>query len=64
MPFNMASKSSQVQKKNRKSIEKDNEIMQDAVVGESVACMNEIAQKYDLVYIGARSNNTVDITRS
>jgi hypothetical protein len=43
--------------------EKDNEIMQDAVVGESVACMNEIAQKYDLVYIGARSNNTVDITR-
>jgi soluble P-type ATPase len=31
-------------------------------VGDGVACMNELYQKYDIVYIGARSENTVDIT--
>ena len=43
--------------------ENENEIMKDVAVGDSVACMNELAQKYDLVYIGARSKSTVDITK-
>ena len=43
--------------------ENEHEIMKDAVVGDGVICMHEIAQKYDLVYIGARSKNTVEITR-
>lgn len=43
--------------------ETDEEIMKDAVVGGGVACMKEIAQRYDLVYIGARSKNTADVTK-
>ena len=42
--------------------EKENEIMLDTPVGDGVKCMNELHEKYDLVYIGARSENTVEIT--
>jgi hypothetical protein len=43
--------------------EKESEIMKDKPVGDAVRCMNELHKLYDLVYIGARSENTVDITR-
>jgi hypothetical protein len=43
--------------------EKESEIMQDKPVGDAVKCMNELHRLYDLVYIGARSENTVDLTR-
>ena len=43
--------------------EKESEIMKDTAVGDAVVCMLELFEKYDLVYIGARSKNTVDITR-
>jgi len=49
--------------KGTSDFENENEIMKDTAVGESVACMNELAEKYDLVYIGARSKSTVGITR-
>ena len=42
--------------------EKESEIMMDVPVGDGVKCMNELYEKYDLVYIGARSENTVGIT--
>lgn len=45
------------------NFENENEIMKDSVVSDGVTCMNELAQKYDLVYIGARSKNTLDITK-
>ena len=43
--------------------ENENEIMEDAVVGDGAACMKQLAEKYDLVYIGARSKNTAGITK-
>jgi uncharacterized HAD superfamily protein len=43
--------------------EKESEIMRDKPVEDAVKCMNELYKLYDLVYIGARSGNTVDITR-
>jgi len=42
--------------------EKENEIMMDKPVGDGVQCMIELYVKYDLVYIGARSESTVEIT--
>ena len=43
--------------------EKEAEIMKDVPVGDGVKCMNELHEKYDIVYIGARSENTVDVTK-
>ena len=40
-----------------------NEIMKDIAVNDAVLCMNEIFEKYDIVYIGARSKGTAAITR-
>jgi hypothetical protein len=42
--------------------EKDNEVMKDIPVGDGVQCMNELYQKYDIVYIGARSEGPEAIT--
>lgn len=43
--------------------ETTDEIMKDAVVGDSVTCIKEVAQRYNIVYIGARSKNTADATK-
>ena len=43
--------------------ESESNIMLDKPVGDGVKCMNELYEKYDLVYIGARSENTVEITK-
>jgi len=42
--------------------EKEDIMMLDTPVGDGVICMNELYERYDLVYIGARSENTVGIT--
>ena len=42
--------------------EKETEILNDAAVDDAVECMHEVAQSYDLVYMGARSANTAEVT--
>ena len=41
----------------------DIEIMKDTVSNGSVVCMNELAQIYDIVYIGVRPPKTLMVTR-
>ena len=41
----------------------DEEILKDTVCNGSVACMNELAEIYDIVYIGARPSETLMATR-
>jgi len=41
----------------------DAEMMKDTVCNGSVACMNDLAQVYDIVYIGARPPKTLAVTR-
>ena len=41
----------------------DAEIMKDTVCDGSVACMNELSQIYDIVYIGVRPPKTLEITK-
>lgn len=41
----------------------DIEIMKDTVSNGSVACLNELAQIYDIVYIGARPPKTLKATQ-
>ena len=41
----------------------DMEIMKDTVCNGSVACMNELAQVYDIVYVGARPPKTLLVTQ-
>ena len=41
----------------------DAEIMKDTVSNGSVTCMNELAQIYDIVYIGARPSTTLIVTQ-
>ena len=37
--------------------------MLDVPVGDGVKCINELYEKYDIVYIGARSENTAEATK-
>ena len=41
----------------------DAEIMKDTVSNGSVACMNELAQVYEIVYVGVRPEKTLNITK-
>jgi hypothetical protein len=41
----------------------DSEMMKDTVSSGSVACLNELAQVYDIVYIGARPPKTLAVTQ-
>ena len=50
--------------KGTSDFEKDSEILKDVAVGDGAACMTDLAEKYDLVYIGARSKHTADITKT